>query len=224
MLQLVVMSWQRMGSSMLARLLHEEGIDMGAPFLEADKVNPRGYYENRQFLALCKHVLGAPHKNDITPRIFLEPWNCNAILRQQAATFIKGYSGVGLKCPLIVASWPLWDLLIPKDVVMIVLRRDKAANMASLRRLVALRSKQCRPVPGSIQELELYHDLCLARVNLIAATRPSIELQFDDFFTPDGQARINRALAPITNSRTLNFNVLASPKEVTDARQTGKWL
>ena len=53
----------RSGTSAVARVLHESGVPMGRELAAPSSINPRGFYEDRDVLALNERILrelGAP--------------------------------------------------------------------------------------------------------------------------------------------------------------------
>lgn len=53
-MQLAILSLPRTGSSLLAGMLHDNGVSMGNDFKEADEHNPSGYYEDRELVRLLQ--------------------------------------------------------------------------------------------------------------------------------------------------------------------------
>lgn len=54
---IVILGMHRSGTSLLANMLHSIGISMGKTFLEADKFNIKGYFEDTDFLGINKDIL-----------------------------------------------------------------------------------------------------------------------------------------------------------------------
>jgi hypothetical protein len=56
---LIVTGMHRSGTSLLASTLVDAGVDLGSDLLGPDHQNPRGYFEDRRFLALERRILAA---------------------------------------------------------------------------------------------------------------------------------------------------------------------
>jgi len=59
----VVLGTARSGTSMVGGILHILGIDIGKKLVEADKFNPYGYFEDKDFIHLSDEILGSARKN-----------------------------------------------------------------------------------------------------------------------------------------------------------------
>lgn len=54
---IVVLGMHRSGTSMVSGLLHKMGVNMGERLLKGGVSNPKGYFEDLDFLALNRHIL-----------------------------------------------------------------------------------------------------------------------------------------------------------------------
>jgi hypothetical protein len=54
---IIVLGMHRSGTSLIAGMLHGIGISMGDSFLDADSYNPKGYFEDTEFLWINKGIL-----------------------------------------------------------------------------------------------------------------------------------------------------------------------
>lgn len=54
----VVLGMHRSATSLIAKGLHDSGVDMGIEVLNANEHNPNGYYENWSFVRLNDKILG----------------------------------------------------------------------------------------------------------------------------------------------------------------------
>ena len=51
------MGMHRTSTSLIARKLHQSDIHMGSQFIKTDELNPKGYYEDIEFVNLNKYLL-----------------------------------------------------------------------------------------------------------------------------------------------------------------------
>lgn len=226
MLRAVIISMQRSGSSAFARAAHHGGLDMGESLLPADIVNPRGYYEDKRFLELCKEILEVNKYGDLSLSQFLKPLIVTSDLEYRCLKYILHHEAPqGLKCPLILGSWPVWSKIFPSDMFYIIIRRDRESALRSLERLVALRRKQGRQTLLSDRQIETYYDLCQSRINLIEATvRRVASITFDDLFNPTAQRHISEYLCPELEIERIAWDMITSPEHVEHERKAGQWL
>jgi hypothetical protein len=99
-----VVGTYRSGSSLVAGMLHQAGIDMGAKFRSPDKSNPRGYFEAEELADLCR-------------RIVVEPWlyrqvpyeETKALLRRWASDRCLAFKD---EPPVFGGKHPLMCLLV----------------------------------------------------------------------------------------------------------------
>ncbi|MCD6213738.1 MAG: glycosyltransferase [Candidatus Desulfofervidus sp.] len=64
---ILVLGMHRSGSSMVARMLYNMGVNMGKHLMKPDDTNPTGYYENLDFVALNNTILTAGGGDWSTP-------------------------------------------------------------------------------------------------------------------------------------------------------------
>ena len=72
---IIVLGMHRSGTSLVANILHELGVNMGKNLLSPNPSNPRGYFENRKFVILNHKILALSGGNWTYPpdKINAEP-------------------------------------------------------------------------------------------------------------------------------------------------------
>jgi hypothetical protein len=138
---LCIAGMHRSGTSMIASLLHECGLDLGPAedLLPANPGNPEGYWESRPFLRLNDAILKALDGSwDQPPRLDDLSWeNGPALgrLRNQARKLARRFHGRelwGWKDPRNCLTLPLWRCTVP-DLKVLICVRNPLAVAESLR-------------------------------------------------------------------------------------------
>ena len=133
----VILGMHRSGTSLVAHLLHQMGVNMGEVFLEADEYNPGGYWEDTEFLAVNKALLAAAGGDWRHPPSVEDMESVRVDLESEMVDLIKCRSDAnkhwGWKDPRTCLTLPLWARYL--DGQRYVVCRRKAADIeASLRR------------------------------------------------------------------------------------------
>lgn len=138
---LCIAGMHRSGTSMIASLLHECGLDLGPEkdLLRPNAGNPEGYWENRSFLRLNEAILAALGGSwDCPPRTDAPGWeNGSALdcLRNQARRLARRFHDRepwGWKDPRNCLTLPLWRSVVP-DLKVLICVRNPLAVAESLR-------------------------------------------------------------------------------------------
>lgn len=116
----------RSGTSLTAAILGSAGLDIGRHLLGADADNPRGHFEDVDFLLLHQRVLTA---NGLSPDGFIASGDpvVPALMRSQAQDLVdtRRAGGVpwGWKEPRTVLFLEFWERLLPEARFLFVFRR-----------------------------------------------------------------------------------------------------
>src|SRR5215216_3280524 len=132
----------RSGTSVVARLLHECGLDLGpeSDLLVADRHNLDGYWENRRFVAVSEGILerlGAAW--DVLPEV-AEGWETDealAPLYASATELVAEYAlpePWGWKDPRCSLVMPFWQRVVPDLNVVVCLRNPMDVLLSMQRR------------------------------------------------------------------------------------------
>jgi hypothetical protein len=132
---IIITGMHRSGTSLLASLLQQAGLDIGQRLVEANPGNKRGHFEDEDFVILHNDILAAhqttmyldnaPHRFEITPQ-----------LRQRAEKLLASRStsqNWGWKDPRTVLFLDFWKELVP-GLKVIILYRSAEQVVDSLRR------------------------------------------------------------------------------------------
>ncbi|HEY7155377.1 MAG TPA: sulfotransferase, partial [Gemmataceae bacterium] len=132
---LCIAGMHRSGTSMIASLLHECGLDLGPEkdLLRPNAGNPDGYWESRSFLRLNDAILAALGGSwDRPPLGDVPGWEKRTPLdrfRNQARRLARRFRGRepwGWKDPRNCLTLPLWRSVLPEMKVLICVRNPLA--------------------------------------------------------------------------------------------------
>lgn len=122
---LIVLGMHRSGTSLAASLLEAAGLDVGQRLLEANASNPKGHFEDADFVEFHRAVLGRLGLND-------DGWLASAVPPVPDALVAKARALVerkalrarawGWKDPRTVLFLPLWQALVPDARFAVVYR------------------------------------------------------------------------------------------------------
>ncbi|RMG90730.1 MAG: hypothetical protein D6706_19000 [Chloroflexi bacterium] len=122
---ILVLALPRSGSSTVAGVLQHLGVDMGAEQLGPDRYNPKGYFEDTDFLRLNEQVVGNWRRPEINPT-------------PEQMVIYKKLAEQRRHKPIWGTKDPRWcftaSFLIPylEDFAVILTRRDPQAMAQSL--------------------------------------------------------------------------------------------
>lgn len=125
-------------SSIVARSLHEGGIEMGTKFIPADWSNKEGHFEDAMIVHINKEILAAaggdwrnpPAEKSIEKQIDSFRNKCMLAISNRKRSSDKLW---GFKDPRTCLTWPVWKHFIDEPVF-IVLRRPAIEVAESLRK------------------------------------------------------------------------------------------
>ena len=134
-MKIFIIGMHRAGTSMIAGILRACGLDLGNVYLEGDDNNPKGYFEDRQFIQINQNIL-FQNKGDwnIPPEhIWFYP-----DLKEEMLEFLNQWDSekiVCLKDPRTCLTLPLWHKIIsPESIRAIISIRPISAIAKSLKK------------------------------------------------------------------------------------------
>jgi len=144
----VILGMHRSGTSLLAKLLHELGVDLGTNLMPADEWNEAGYWERKDILALHERILEALNLRWDHPRLTLPlpaGWKDRPAIQElkiKLAKIVRSEVGRsdglwGFKDPRTAVLLPLWSEIFEElgiDPVYLLAVRHPGAVAASLRK------------------------------------------------------------------------------------------
>lgn len=144
----VILGMHRSGTSLLANLLHELGVDFGTNLMAADEWNEAGYWERKDILALHERMLEALNLRWDHPRLTLplpSDWKerpaiqkLKIKLTQMVRSEVERSAGIcGFKDPRMAILLPLWSEIfegLGLEPVYLLAVRHPGAVAASLRK------------------------------------------------------------------------------------------
>ncbi|TMA98239.1 MAG: hypothetical protein E6J74_01890 [Deltaproteobacteria bacterium] len=185
-----IVGMHRSGTSMIARLLHQCGLDLGPAerLLKADATNPLGHFEHRGFLDIDRQLLKHFKATWREPPELQAGWHLDPGLKPLlseakalAATF-DGRSPWGWKEPRASLFLPFWKEAIPNMRFVICIRNPlEVARSLETRNNISIRKGPAlwyRYVRASLEDTE---------------GSPRIFSFFEDFFH-NGSGEIARLL------------------------------
>jgi len=124
----LVLGCPRSGTSLVAGLLHKNGISMGAWFGGVAEQNPRGFFEDRNFADVNNAILESMVAPEHQPRPYLHPPNEEQLARVMDCFNLRGKvagriengrrtgADWGIKDPRIVLLWALYRSFFQDDL------------------------------------------------------------------------------------------------------------
>jgi len=187
-----VAGMHRSGTSMITRLLHVCGLHLGDEdqMLGPQADNPRGFWENRQFVLLNDAILSYLGGGWDLPPVISDPeqtWQqVLALFGDEAADLVAGMPADrtwGWKDPRTSLTLPFWYRLLPGLHTVVCVRHPRAVA-ASLQR------RNGTSLPYGRNLWLQYH----RRLQQAVQGRPHIVTHYESFFT-DPEVELNRLLA-----------------------------
>jgi hypothetical protein len=132
----------RSGTSLVASAFRAAGIDVGSDLLGADEGNPRGHFEDRDFVRLHEEMLGATGETWLTGT----PGRSSDVrpdLVARAQALVAARSEIdqwGWKDPRTLLFLDLWDALLPEPRYLFVYRHPVDVVLSLARRGTELRT------------------------------------------------------------------------------------
>lgn len=133
-MKIFIIGMHRSGTSMITGLLYHCGLELGAPLLMHAKDNPRGHFENRQFIRINQNIL---IRNG--GRWFAPPKSVKFLpgLREKMRAFLNEFDAKkisGFKDPRICLTLPLWrEVVHPEPMKAVFVVRPFTAIAKSLK-------------------------------------------------------------------------------------------
>ena len=130
-----ILGMHRSGTSLVARALNVLGIDLGPPetMLEANRLNPLGFWEHRDILAVNDELLAALRGTWDHPPLMPPDWhnasNLDGLRDRAVAILTRDFVGAprwGWKDPRSCLTWPFWRSLVPDARVVLCIRHPVA--------------------------------------------------------------------------------------------------
>ena len=120
----IVLGMHRSGTSLVAGILAQLGIDMGKRLLGANAFNPTGYWENVEVVDINTKILqaaGGNWKNVPSEKNILK---CNKLFSQQIKQFISSQKAEfwGFKDPRLCLTVSLWSKYLKNAFYVVVFR------------------------------------------------------------------------------------------------------
>lgn len=201
MLELLVLGPQRSGTSMMARVLHHSGFDMGSPYVHCNEHQPQGFYESLGFSVFCRHAIIKRERNRERMKRG-EDYVADAEDIVRLKSYLKFYSGRGYKHTFALALWDLFRQAIDRKCVVITVTRKKSDCMKSAER-------KYTPVQWKREKTQIsrMYDKLIERVRHIEETWPNVvSVWFQDLVTQKGQKKIQEQFGRFFPHDKLDFS------------------
>lgn len=185
-----VAGMHRSGTSLVARLLHDCGLDLGeaADLLPANADNTEGYWENVHFVQLSDRILDLLGGGWDFPPAFSENWAESAELepiREAAAELVLRFDPNGRwgwKDPRTSLTLPFWLRLLPNLQAVVCVRHPVEVARS-------LTSRASASEPFGLQLWETYYEALLGALE----GREYVVTHYDAYFV-DAEAELRRLL------------------------------
>ena len=127
----------RSGTSYVASILDQAGVDMGRELKSPDEHNPRGYFEDLEALLMHQGWLEELDLSfaSVDERFPIDP---GPERREQIAAFVgrrqRETGRWGLKAPGVLFFWPAWRDVLPPHTLLLVPFRHPEGTLRSVER------------------------------------------------------------------------------------------
>ncbi|HDD45193.1 MAG TPA: glycosyltransferase [Candidatus Desulfofervidus auxilii] len=178
---IVVLGMHRSGSSMIARILYNMGVNMGKNLMKPDGANPTGYYENWDFVHLNNEILAAGGGSWTTP-----PKNIDELVKKfasKAELVIKENQDIiwGWKDNRTTFTFEVYQPYLKNPYIIVCNREEKNVVNSLLRTHKGL-------VPPEKRNYEYFAQVYKAHYDKIKKIKqkfdyPILDVYFENFFT-----------------------------------------
>ena len=174
---------QRGGTSLTANLMHVAGVDMlGTSKLKKKKENPKGYYENLNFVYLNDNILRKsggslqypPEKLEL-PQKFRK--RIKKIIRRLIS--LDGRKKWGIKDPRMVFTFPMYEGLL-ENIHIVKVKRNKASVVNSI---YNTRPHYFKSEHQTKKYIAKYYNETFSRIDEIASRFPHISVRYEKLLT-----------------------------------------
>jgi len=185
----IVIGAPRSGTSLVAGILHNNGIKMTPTVISDQRIQPKGYYEDGRFAHINDGFIQTARGSLFDPpKIGLLEANVDDAQRERIINHIntlKTYYGErdwGFKCPRTVIAWPLYEAVWEEfeDSHIIATHRNPWNTAQSIKTSFNI---------GSLQrtfELVIEYE---RRIAYIATSHDMLHISFEDWWHPDNSVK-----------------------------------
>lgn len=129
---ILVLGMHRSGTSMTAAMIHELGVSMGKTFIDRNRYNPLGYYEDADFHALNRRILAEAGGSWMEPPSHSEIVKLKRVFEQDVTQLLACRSGNwGWKDPRTSLTLPIYIPFLD-NILVVVCHREQSDVVNSL--------------------------------------------------------------------------------------------
>ncbi|PGZ93594.1 sulfotransferase family protein [Bacillus pseudomycoides] len=177
----LILSLHRSGSSATAGVLHHLGVNMGNNLMDANYSNPKGHYENVDFVNINNKILSSVDASWDTP-VSREIILSSKFPRNELRAFFKNQVKCiwGLKDPRTTLTLDIWKPYLEEiaHITYIFVWRSFEASVSSLAHRDNMTAASSRAIL-----VPYYDNLKHYRQQLEATNESLIDLHFDDLIS-----------------------------------------
>ncbi len=171
---IVIVGMHRSGSSLVAKIFYEWGVNLGADLMEQDYANTNGYYENWDFVKMNNHLLSEAGGSWNYPVMITEPNDA----AQNLVTKHNGHELWGWKDNRTCFTFKAYEPAL-KNVMFVVCKRKREAVIQSLFRT---HSKLFQKADRTEKYFGELYDLHYKAIEIITEQYPTISIDYDDLY------------------------------------------
>lgn len=174
----LVLSLHRSGSSATAGVLHHLGVHMGDNLLDGDYSNPKGHFENLDFLKINEKILASVGAKWYAPPLRETIISSNFSKREIRSFLLNQKKPIwGLKDPRTVLTFDIWKSHLEDiaDVTYVFVWRSLEESAQSLARRHKYDLVAAREILAAY-----YENLMYFREKLEKENRDIVDVQFDN--------------------------------------------
>lgn len=132
---LIIGGMHRSGTSLVASILQNLGLNIGNKLVEVDQRNPRGFFEDAEFYEFHQQALRSRHKTPYLKETFIfEPTPAEKVRAQALIDQRSHQERWGWKDPRTCLFLDFWDELIPNAQYLFVYRHPLDVLLSFIRR------------------------------------------------------------------------------------------
>lgn len=161
----------RAGTSLVARIFYEWGVNLGKDLMKGDVANPEGFYENWDFVNLNSTLLKENNAEWNYPKIIKRPdIRCKKLIEEHRDTLW------GWKDNRTAFTFPAYEPFL-ENVLFVVCLRDKEAITNSLMRT---HKGQFKPEDQNKEYFYKLTDMYYKAIDEISKDYPRIDIRYKD--------------------------------------------
>lgn len=187
---IVIVGMHRAGTSLVAKMFYEWGVNLGDRLMESDPANEGGYWENWDFVEHSSNMMAQAKTSWNYPKMLDDQSSVGKSMHLKAGELIRNNTRHlwGWKDNRTAFTFPVYKpWLMDQKVLFVVCHRDRKAVIASLFRThIRMFEEQDK----TEEYLGKLYDLHYSAIDEISKDYPRVDIRYEDlvdnkFFKPE---------------------------------------